>query len=499
MSANLKKLRPYDQAPRSREPLVPGAPDSAATLWLVVAGLWFLISAGLGTLWLVQQMLPDARLQMHFALPFHLNIWVIVEADRSLAAFRDALVYGWLTNAAIGAIWFITPRLTGRHLVSDMGANVALGLWNLAVLLGLGSIFLGILPGTGPLAEFPFPVAALGALALLMVNGFFWATVAPALGRGAYVSLHYFGIGLLALLVLFVAQSVAPLLNLGQVPAALVNGFYLRALESYWLLGAAVATLYYLVPRATGNPLYSGGAALLGWVLWLVLSLLSGLAALLDPSVPYPVTTIGSVAVMLLVLHAFLVAGNLFLTIRGRWTLAMLPGPLAFALVAIAFVVGTSLLEAAGALRSVQQLVVNTDWQLGVVIFGSFGAYSLAALGLIGYALPRTLRRAWGVSGLAAAELWATWAGAAIAGGALVLGGLAQASLLAQQAAPDAINGTLVWFRAVAFLGIGLVAIGALVLVVDLFLMYTSARTVTYDVAATPVSATAPAAGNSRA
>jgi cbb3-type cytochrome oxidase subunit 1 len=483
MSANLKKLRPYDQPPRTRTPLVPGAPDSAATLWLAISSLWLLVAAGLGALWLLELMFSAAAFQVHFPLPFDLNIWVVLDAQRSAAGFQNALVYGWLTNAAIGAVWFIVPRLTGRNLVSNAGANVALGLWNLAVLLGLATIFLGTLPA-GPLSEFPLPIDGLAVLALLMVNGLFWGTVLPSLGGGTYVSILYFGIALLAFLGLYTAESIVPLLNLGETQTVLANSFYVRALEAYWLLGAAVGTLYYVVPRATGNPLNSAGIAMLGWVIWLVLSLLTGLSRLLDPSIAYAVTTLGSVATMLLVLHAFLVAGNLLFTIRGRWALTLLPGTLALSLVALVFLIASSTVEAIGALRSVQELVVPTEWMDGALVFAGFGTYTLAALALIDHAFPRLLRRAWGSNLLVATEFWTVWAGATIAGASLMLGGLAQGSMLNQGMAPEQIDGVLIWFRLVALGGLGLVALGALALVIDLFLMYTAGRTVEYEVAA---------------
>jgi cbb3-type cytochrome oxidase subunit 1 len=493
MSANLKKLRPYDEPPHVREPLVPGAPDSAATLWLAIGALWLLVAAGLGTLWIAQLMFPAATLQLHFPLPFGLNIWVIVDGHRTASAFQNALVYGWLSNAGIGAAWFIVPRITGRSLVSNAGANVALGLWNLAVILGLASIFLGTLPGTGPLSEFPLPIDALAALALLMVNGIFWATVAPSLGRGTYVSVLYFGIGLLAFLGLYVLESLVPLLNLGETPSALANAFFVRVLETYWLLGAAVATLYYVIPRATGNPLYSNGMAMLGWLIWLVMALLSGLSRLLDPSIASAVTTAGTAATILLVLHALLVSGNLVLSIRGRWSVALLPGTAAFALVALVFVLTSSIIEAVGSLRSVQEVIDPTEWVDGALVFAALGAYTLAALAVIDYAFPRLLRRAWGTNGLSIAEFWLVWGGAALAGAALMFGGLAQGSLLGQGITPDQIDGTLLWFRFVALGGIGLVTLGALALVVDLFLMYTAGRPVAYQVtAAEPLESAGP-------
>ena len=495
MSANLKKLRPYDEPPKSRSPLVPSAPDSAATMWFAVAAVWLVVATGIGALWILQQIFPQASLHWHAALPFNLNLWVVLDASRMLPGFQNALVYGWLTNAAIAAIWFVTPRVTGRRLVSDMGANVALGLWNLAVILGLASIFMGILPDTGQLSEFILPVDGLAVLALLMVNGIFWASVARSIGPSTYVSVLFFGVALLAFLGLYALNALAEFVKLADPWPDLVNGFFVRTLIAYWLFGTAIGALYYLVPRASGNPLYSAGLALLSWASWLVLAALSGLAALIDPQVPYAVTTLGSVGGMLLVLPAFLTAANLVMTMRGRWSLMLGASALGTAAVAVAFLVASSIIDGIGSLRSVGVFTLGTEWPVGALVYAGLGAYTLAFVALAEHAFPRLLRRAWGAGPLSDLARWLIFAGTAIGGAALMLGGLAQGSLLLQQATADAINATLVWFRLGAAAGLGLAALGALAFLGDLFLMYTSGRPAEVAVAPPPPVGSASAAG----
>ena len=55
MTGRLKKLRPYDEPPRRRRRLIPGAPDSAAGMWFGVAALWLVIATGIGLLWIAPQ------------------------------------------------------------------------------------------------------------------------------------------------------------------------------------------------------------------------------------------------------------------------------------------------------------------------------------------------------------------------------------------------------------------------------------------------------------
>src|SRR5205814_2844531 len=70
-----RKLRPYDQPPKRRRTLIPGAPDSAAGLFLVVAILWLLAAAGLGFLAAGARLFPDL-LKVSFSVPLGSGIEV---------------------------------------------------------------------------------------------------------------------------------------------------------------------------------------------------------------------------------------------------------------------------------------------------------------------------------------------------------------------------------------------------------------------------------------
>jgi cbb3-type cytochrome oxidase subunit 1 len=197
------------------------------------------------------------------------------------------------------------------------------------------------------------------------------------------------------------------------------------------------------------------------------------------------------VATLLLIVPAFLVAANLLQTITGRWTLALSPGTIPFALVALTFLLATALLEAIGALGSVRALVGGTEWGVGVRLFAFLGTATFAFLALADHAFPRLLRRDWGGNLVAEATLWAGFAGAGLAGLALVAGGIPHGTLLAEGAAPDQISGLLFWFHLVLGAGLGLMALAALLATLNVFLMYTGARRAEYAVL--PEAAPAPA------
>lgn len=496
MAVNPKKLRPYTEPPRVRRPLVPKAPDSAATAFLVFSMLWLVVATGLGALWAMMLSFPD---QLRFAVELEVPIIGVLPIELSVntvnSGFMNALVFGWLSNAAFAAILFITPRITGARLAGEQMAWGGMGLWNLGVAAGLAAVYLPSIAADGLLAEFPLPADGLLLLGLLNVNGAFWRTLLASGRRLPYVSVWFFGVALLAVMGAYAlgaaAEAGARFINLDATTVALVNAFVARIIATYWVLGVALGTLFYVVPRATFNALSSGGMAMAAWLLWAGLSGISGLGALVDTSVPFVITTLGNVGTMLLVAPVFLAVATLATTMHGRWSLTLSAGTLAFAVVSMAFLLAAAMLEAIGALRSVQGLVRGTDWTAGAVIFSTLGAATFAFFAFAEHSAPRLLRRDWAGSPLTDAQLWMTFAGVMLAGFALLGAGLVGGSLIADGAPPEEMSGTLVWFRLVAVGGLGLAALGAVCGVVTLFLMYTTARRAEYSL----VDA-APAAGH---
>jgi cytochrome c oxidase cbb3-type subunit 1 len=490
VNRNLKKSRPYDQPPKRRRRLIPNGPDSAATGFFVAAAVWLAIATGIGLLAIAIRIIP-------FELSFPLGLFDLsFELDRRRVdyAFINATVFGWLTNAGFGAIAFMVPRLFGRPLAGIPFVNLGTAIWNMTLAGGIAALYVFDLGPNAALSAMPWLFEGGLATAALIVTGSFLATVGTSI-RSGYVSTWFAGVALLSLAGLLGLNATIGLVELfvelPALTAALASVFVERALVTMWLLGMAYATLHYVVPRATGEPLASGGLAILTWLTWLALAPVSALATLRDPSVPFIFTTLGAVATMLLLVPAALTFVNLVQSMQGRWTLLFGTGALAFAAISLAFLLGASLLSAIGSLTSVAVVVGGTDWERGVFVWATYGAFSFAAFALTEHALPRLLRRAWGAGPLASAQLWLGLGGATLAGLTLMGGGLAEGSLRAAGTAPEAIDAALVFYRVPAFLGMGMVALAGLAMLANLFLMYTSGEPADYVIPGQAASAAA--------
>jgi cytochrome c oxidase cbb3-type subunit 1 len=409
-------------------------------------------------------------------------------------AFINATVFGWLTNVGFAAIAFMIPRLFGRPMAGVPFVNLGVAIWNMSLAGGIAALYVFDLGPNGALSAMPWLFEGGLATGALIVTLSFLATVRTDI-RSGYVSSWFAGIALLSLAGLVGLNAAIGLVELFvELPAltvALASVFVERAIMTLWLLGMAYATLHYVVPRATGQPLASGGLGALTWLTWLALAPLSALATLRDPSVPFIFTTLGQVGTILLLVPAALAFVNLLQSMQGRWSLLFGSGALAFAAVSLVFLLASSLLSAIAALSTVSALVGGTDWDRGAFLWAAYGAFTFAAFALAEHALPRLLRRAWRGGLLAAAQLWLGFGGATLAGVSLMGGGLAEGSLRAAGTAPEAIDAALVFYRVPAFLGMGLVALAGLAMLANLFLMYTSGEPADYAIPGQAASAAA--------
>ena len=288
----------------------------------------------------------------------------------------------------------------------------AMWIWNLGVAGGMAAVYFPTFSGTGLLAEFPTAFDGLLLLGLLMVNGAFWLTLLASSQRLPYISLWFFGLALLAFMGAYALSSAAQagdwLINLDDTVVALIYAFVARMIFTFWVIGVALGSLFYVVPRATFNALASGGMAFASWILWAGLSGVSALGALVDP--------VGAVR------------GHLHRQ-RGHHPAAGADPPgrghaghdHQRPLVADARRGHAGLRAAVDDLPAVDHrargdrraghragAVRGTEWATGPIILATLGAATFAHYAYTDHAAPRLLRRDWGDTILTDVQLWAS-------------------------------------------------------------------------------------------
>lgn len=165
----------------------------------------------------------------------------------------NAVLYGWITNAAPGTILWVLPRLLRTRLLG--------GVW---VMLGGALINTGIAAGWTDGMEYleiPWQIAIfmLGGFALVILPVLF--TLVNRKVEHLYVSVWYMVVALL---------WIALLLLVGKLPGAhtdaqqaSTNWWYGHHVLGLWFTPVSVGAIYYSLPKIIGRPASSYNLSML--------------------------------------------------------------------------------------------------------------------------------------------------------------------------------------------------------------------------------------------
>lgn len=147
--------------------------------YLGSATFWLLAGTGYGLLASVKLFWPDVLaiewLSFGRIRPIHTN----------------TVLFGWTSLAMVGLGYFVAYRTSQVTLWSIRLARVALWIWNLAIIVGLITLSLGITTGPQEYREWIWPIAALYGTGAVL-NGYnYYRTVAARKIPEIYISNWY--------------------------------------------------------------------------------------------------------------------------------------------------------------------------------------------------------------------------------------------------------------------------------------------------------------------
>ncbi|HJR87610.1 MAG TPA: cbb3-type cytochrome c oxidase subunit I [Acidimicrobiia bacterium] len=379
------------------------APDTAASRYLF-AGTAFLALGALLWLAAIASMRFPGLLPLSFG---HLRAMALI-----------VLFLGWMVLGLAAAIFYLLPRLTAIPLQLEKQLNLALPLAVTVVVVAVAVVGLGFGDGGEPFSLpwwWDLPVLAVTALPL----GPTLLTIRARREGMVYPSLWFAAAAVIWLPLLYLIGNLPQVSSLAH---ALGNLVFTAGFLNVWGVGLAMGAVYYVVPKASGQPLASRQLAKVGYWSLLFGAIWMGPAQLVAGPQPEWLQAIAAVLGLALPLSAVANATNLALTVKDRWpagnpiVLAAVTGSGVIALASLAasfasfrssavlvgftlfwegiyvlFLTGIALLFAAFAWQAIPNLVgralASTERALGVVrlvaISGTATGILLALSGLI--------------------------------------------------------------------------------------------------------------------
>lgn len=345
------------------------------------------------------------------------------------------LLYGWLTLGLIGAMYYAVPRLTGERLTDPIIAKFGFGF--MAIGYAIGGI--GILAGSSegiryleapPLADM-IVLIGMAAMAHSIVRTIAkrndrerspaeWFIVASLIWL---VGLHFIGnLNMLAVLATIVYSQPPTLHGINTV---LLAGFYQAGIIGLWGATAGAGIVYFLAPRLVGLTSFKPTRlSVVGFWGLGIAWVLTGSAQLTYTAVPDWLETIGVMFSMVLLLPVATIVIDVMSYLRARQDGVDPKNRYSLKMIYIGLGVFAALpvLNLSSALRATGGIVGFTDWVYGYELLAILGAFSAWLFAYVFHVAPPLVS-----ADAVRVQRWHGWLtvlGLALAGFAMLVGGL---------------------------------------------------------------------------
>src|SRR5258708_4038868 len=269
-------------------------------------------------------------------------------------------LFGFLGNAFFAFLYHAVPRLAERPVRSRWLGWWLFGIWNFCVVLP-GWVL--VCAGFGqPLewAEFPLIVACFVVLGFVLAIVQFVTPFVKKGLSGLYVSAWYIIGGLIFTTLAYPVGNLAPQLLPGAIGAAF-SGLWIHDAVGLYVTPLALAISYFVIPVATGRPIYSHFLSMIGfWLLFLVYPL-NGTHHYVFSSIPMEAQKAAIAASAYLGMDVILVVTNLLLSLRGSARKVWQDTPLLFVWTGVVIYLVVSLQGALQALMPINRFVRFTE------------------------------------------------------------------------------------------------------------------------------------------
>jgi cytochrome c oxidase cbb3-type subunit I len=317
----------------------------------------------------------------------------------------NGVLFGWLLAADMGLCYYMVPRLAGVKLFSEKMGLVTLGIWVFVVLSAVVTLAMGVTQAKEYL-ELVWWLDILVAVAWVLFAINIFATIARRKIDQMYATLWYIMGTLLWTAILWI---------IGNLPVysgsndANVNWWFGHNAVGLIFTPMGLATAYYFIPKATGNPLYSHKLSIIGFWTIAFLYIWTGAHHILFGPVPTWLQTIAILFSVSLLIPVWTAITNFYGTLRGKWTQGNYV--VKFLLAGTTFYLLTCFQGPMHSLRTVNQIVSKTDWIVGHAHMAVFGAFTFFAISGIYFALPKMLKKELYSAKLAEWHFWLSFVG----------------------------------------------------------------------------------------
>ena len=401
----------------------------------------------------------------------------LLSAGRWRMVHTNAVAYGFLANAFLGALHWAVPRLTFHKVASSALSYFIFVAWQLVVLCTAAGIVFGPtfqdqpwimelskawrLPmslGAQGLewGETPFWIDPISLVGLLLVGLNFMVPIAKTKGP-QYVTLWYF-MAMFVWTPLTVAMgNLLPEYSVAGTSAGAIGGLFIHDLVGLFVTPLGWGLMYYFVPILLKKPIWSHGLSLVGFWGLAFFYPLQGIHHFLYTPIPMFLqygAVVSTIAVELVVATVVI---NFFGTLWGSGRALFDNLPIRYFYTGMVFYFITCFQCALQVTLTFQKLIHFTDWVVGHAHLVMFGVFSLWLFGVMTYLFPRLYGREWYSRSLCEWHYWLSSVGLFVMFLDLTLAGVFQGYFWASlQPWEVSVDGSQVFWQLRVFAGLAM-------------------------------------------
>ena len=333
----------------------------------------------------------------------------------------NAIAYGFLANAFLGALIWVVPRLTLQPVFDKRLSYFIFAAWQVVVLSTAVGILLGEAQGL-EWGETPVWIDPLAMAGLLLVALNFMAPIMKIKGP-MYVTLWYFMAAFVWTPLTYAMGNFLPQYFVAGTSAGAVGGLFIHDLVGLFVTPLGWGLMYYFVPILLKKPMWSHGLSLVGFWGLAFFYPLTGIHHFLYTPIPMFLqygAVISTIAVEMVVTTVLV---NFFMTLRGSGSSLSTNLPIRWMFTGMVLYGLTCLQCAFQTTLTFQALIHFTDWVVGHAHMVMFGVFSMWMLGIMTYLFPRLIKQAWYSEKLLEWHYWLSTTGIVLMSADLIVAG----------------------------------------------------------------------------
>ncbi|HMM54300.1 MAG TPA: cytochrome-c oxidase, cbb3-type subunit I [Candidatus Desulfobacillus sp.] len=332
-----------------------------------------------------------------------------------------AIIFGFCGSALMGTCYYVIQRTGHTRLAWSGMAGFTFWGWQLACVLGLVTIPLGITQSK-EYAEPEWFIDVIITVVWVAFGAVYFGTVARRRIRHIYVAVWYYGAFIIAVGLLHVFNNLAVPVSLTKsyqiysgVADAMVQWWYGHNAVAFIFTAGFLAMMYYFVPRHAQQPLWSYRFSIVNFWALISVYMWAGSHHLMYTALPDWTQSVGMAFSMVLLMPSWGSAANGLLTFNGAWHRLKSDPVMKFMVISLVFYAISTTEGSTMAIKTVNSLSHYTDWTVAHVHAGTLGWVAMITIGSLYAMAPRILGRAQMHShGAMELHFWLHFAGAVL-------------------------------------------------------------------------------------